>query len=251
MSWHGSSGGEAAAKAGHKVVMTPTSTMYFDFTQFADNDGYEYIGGFVPFRRVYQYDPCGGIEQKYWGNVLGVQGNLWSEFIWGEDDLQWKAFIRGLSLAETQWTELKNKDWTRFLTNVALVEYDRLKLQGFNAAPISLGPKVGWESGSIPTSWISMQWTVTGALKSTGDYEIAFLYSRGKNGLRVRNVKLFIGGSESGSDSHEGLAFDPSVENIWKVHSKIDAGDKSVTIQAQVMGAGGVDSSGRVIIYHA
>jgi hexosaminidase len=252
MSWHGSSGGQAAAKAGHNVVMSPNSVLYFDRAQFPIGDGNEYISNDIcGLHHVYLYDPCAGIEEKYWKNVLGVQANLWSEYIWGEEDLQWKAFIRGLSLAEIQWTELKNKDWSRFLSDVALVEYDRLLLQQFNAAPVALGMKAEWESGAIPTRWVSMQWEVTGSLKDAGNYEIAFIYCSGKNGLKVKNVHLTCSGFEAGSDEHEGLAFDPPKDNIWKIHSKVPGVIGPVIIEAEVCGDGGVDTTGRIYIYKA
>jgi hexosaminidase len=250
MSWHGSSGGQAAAKAGHNVVMTPGDAMYLDHGQVAINDTYEYISGLLPVHVVHEYNPTAGIDEKYWKYVLGVQGNLWAEYIWGRDDLEWKAFSRGAALAEVQWTDLDKKDWTRFASGLARVEYERLKLSGINAAPLALGPSVGWESGKIPSTWQTTQWTVTGSLNSAGSYEVMFVYTSGQHGLKVKNVKLFIGGYEIGSDDHEGLAFEPSEANIWSIHTTGIAGSQEVVIAADIQGDGSTDSNGRVLIYH-
>ena len=56
MSWRGVDGGIAAAKAGHDVIMTPTSHCYFDFYQAASGEP-KAIGGLLPLKTVYAFEP--------------------------------------------------------------------------------------------------------------------------------------------------------------------------------------------------
>ncbi|NGM63624.1 family 20 glycosylhydrolase, partial [Sphingobacterium sp. SGG-5] len=115
MSWRGTKGGIAAAKMGHPAVMTPTSHMYFDYFQGEPYIEPYAIWGHTPLRKVYGYDPMSeeltAEEQKY---ILGVQGNLWSEYIHSPDHNEYMTYPRGAALAEIAWSDPKNKDWEDF-----------------------------------------------------------------------------------------------------------------------------------------
>ena len=68
MSWRGEKGGIEAARQKHKVIMTPTTYVYFDYAQ-KKNDDSLVIGGFLPLEKVYNYNPLPAEltteEQKY------------------------------------------------------------------------------------------------------------------------------------------------------------------------------------------
>jgi hexosaminidase len=104
MSWRGIQGGIAAAKAGHDVVMSPTSHCYFDYS-------YET----TPLAKVYGYEPVPaelvGAERR---RVLGGQANLWTEWISSPEEAESMAYPRVAALAETLWTAPEHKDWTDF-----------------------------------------------------------------------------------------------------------------------------------------
>ena len=80
MSWRGIDGGIAAAKAGHDVVMTPTSHCYFDYYQAKSGEP-KAIGGFLPLKHglFLRADSRGACRRKA-KHVLGAGGNLWTEF---------------------------------------------------------------------------------------------------------------------------------------------------------------------------
>ena len=82
MSWRGSAGGIEAAKKGNHVIMAPNSHCYLDYYQTDKTETEpKSIGGHLPIEKVYSLDPYEGLnadEQQY---ILGVQGNLWTEFI--------------------------------------------------------------------------------------------------------------------------------------------------------------------------
>lgn len=121
MSWRGTEGGLIAAQQGHDAIMTPTSFMYFDYYQSANlNDEYFGIGGFVPVEKVYSYEPVAEElpldKQKH---ILGVQANLWSEYIKSFKQAQHMVLPRMAALCEVQWTMPDKKDYADFLPRLA------------------------------------------------------------------------------------------------------------------------------------
>jgi hexosaminidase len=122
MSWHGESGGIAAAKAGHDVVMTPTSYAYFDYYQSRDTAKEpEAIGGYLPLERVYSYNPIpAALTEAERGHVLGFQANVWTEHIAGRDKLDYMTYPRAAALSEVAWSAPDQKDYAGFLTRLAV-----------------------------------------------------------------------------------------------------------------------------------
>jgi hexosaminidase len=249
MSWRGTAGGVKAAQGGHDVVMSPDLYLYLDHYQFPGDDGYEYISSLCSIHNLYSYNPAAGIDERYHKYIIGVQGNLWSEYVWNRTDFEWKLFPRIAATAEVGWTDLANKNWNRFLTGLSTVELERLKLMKVNTAGLASGLKAGWEPGEISTSWQIKEWLVTGALGAGMKYEVAFVFRAGKNPLRINGVKVYVADSIVGSDTHEGVAFDPPEKNIWTFTSRVEAGTKKTIVRANVSCSGGSDSSGSIFVY--
>ncbi|QKJ29832.1 family 20 glycosylhydrolase [Mucilaginibacter mali] len=116
MSWRGEAGGIAAAKQNHNVIMTPGSGgLYFDHLQGPASREPISIGGFAPYSKVYSYNPVPAVlsadQQKY---ILGVQANLWTEYIATEDKVEYMLLPRLFALSEVAWTPLANKDLNNF-----------------------------------------------------------------------------------------------------------------------------------------
>lgn len=105
MSWRGSDGGIKAAKSGNMAIMTPNGHCYFDYYQTTDRkDEHEGIGGYVPLRKVYElnpYDKLNHSEQRY---IMGVQCNMWTEYIPTRLQLQYQLLPRLSAVAEIGWT---------------------------------------------------------------------------------------------------------------------------------------------------
>jgi len=115
MSWQGEEGGIKAANSGHDVIMTPGSPMYFDSYQDNPMNEPEAIGGFNSLSKVYAYNPVAkGIEEKNEKHVLGVQANVWVEYMPTTEHVEYMVFPRALALAEVAWTSEKEKDWLDF-----------------------------------------------------------------------------------------------------------------------------------------
>lgn len=134
MSWRGMSGGIEAANQQHNVVMTPNSHLYFDYYQATDTENEPFgIGGYIPLEKVYSLEPTEGIEEANKKYVIGVQANLWTEYIPTFSHVEYMVLPRMAALCETQWTEPSKKDYQSFLPRLARMTmlYDRL---GYNYA---------------------------------------------------------------------------------------------------------------------
>lgn len=137
MSWRGVEGGLKAIKAGHDVVMTPGEYYYLDYTQDAPFKEPISIGGYTPLSRAYAYDPADpSISPEQMKHLLGVQGNLWSEYIPTDAHAEYMYYPRAFAVAETGWSRADLKDFTRFRTNaVALCSF--LRDKGYNTFDIA------------------------------------------------------------------------------------------------------------------
>jgi len=119
MSWRGEAGGIASANAGHDVVMAPTSHTYFDYYQGPADEEPLAIGGYLPLERVYQYDPVpNAIDADKVSHVLGVQAQLWGEYISTPQHLEYMAYPRAAALAEVGWSPKSSKDYDDFLNRL-------------------------------------------------------------------------------------------------------------------------------------
>ncbi len=132
MSWRGTTGGLAAAQAGHDVVMSPTSHCYFDYAQARGPAEPECIGGFIPLPVVYEFEPVpAGLHHTKHHHILGAQGNLWTEFMWTPQDVEYFAFPRAVALAEVVWSPATNRRFDEFLDRLK-VHLKRLDMRNVN-----------------------------------------------------------------------------------------------------------------------
>jgi hexosaminidase len=136
MSWRGVNGAIAAAQAGHDVVMTPNNAMYFDHYQSRDTAREPLaIGGFLPLETVYAFDPIPPVlTADQARHVLGVQANIWTEYIPTPQQFEYMAFPRTLALAEVAWSPAAARNLADFSARVD-VDLERLKRLGVNYRP--------------------------------------------------------------------------------------------------------------------
>ena len=119
MSWRGVEGGIKGASRGFDVVMTPTQFMYFDYYQSQERDKEPFaIGGYVPLEKVYSYEPFDGMAPGVEDHILGVQANLWTEYIATPEHLEYMLLPRMCALSEVQWCDRGKKDYARFDTSL-------------------------------------------------------------------------------------------------------------------------------------
>ncbi len=141
MSWRGEEGGIAAAKAGHNVVMSPHGYCYIDAPQDDPTQQPESIGGYLPLERVYSYNPISenitADDARY---ILGVQANLWAEFIVTDEHYEHMLWPRAMAIAEVGWTDVAVKDYAQFRERAVKI-VERMQREGYN--PFDLKNEVG------------------------------------------------------------------------------------------------------------
>lgn len=119
MGWQNVNGGTEAAAAGHQVVMSPHQYMYFDYYQGDPANEPHSIGGHIPLSKAYHYEPVSPeLPEEFHDRVIGVQGNLWCEYIHSATHLEYMAFPRLLALSEIGWSQ-PQKDYEGFLARMA------------------------------------------------------------------------------------------------------------------------------------
>ncbi len=164
--WGDEDVGYKLANAGYKVVLANATNLYFDLAYEKDPEepGYYWASitetrkpfEFVPenlFESAYQDQMGNPIDQvatyanrvhldaKGLGNILGLQGELWSENIRSPETLEYLAFPRVLALAERAWSpapdwasqpdqaarvKLIDVAWNQFANSLGQVQLPRL-----------------------------------------------------------------------------------------------------------------------------
>lgn len=141
MSWRGEEGGIAAVRSGHQAIMTPGAYCYLDSYQDAPYSQPEAIGGYLPLKKVYSYNPVpAALSAKESKLVLGAQANLFAEYIPTPEHMEYMIYPRVLALAEVVWSAPERKSWTDFHTR-ALKAVADLQAKGYH--PFDLTKEIG------------------------------------------------------------------------------------------------------------
>ncbi|MBE7177552.1 MAG: family 20 glycosylhydrolase [Mucilaginibacter polytrichastri] len=117
MSWRGEAGGIAAARQNHDVIMAPNTYHYLDYAQSGDKDAEPLaIGGNLPLEKVYSYKPLtpDSLTAEQQKHIIGVQANIWTEYIATPAKLEYMLFPRILAVAESAWTPYVDKNYQDF-----------------------------------------------------------------------------------------------------------------------------------------
>ena len=138
MSWRGTQGAIDAARQGHDVILTPTSHTYFDYYQATYEQEPTAIGGYLPLKKVFGFNPIPQVLQNTdaASHVLGAQGNVWTEYMATKEQVEYMVFPRIVAMSEVVWSgAAKNieEDYTNFLSR--LEQYlERLDVKNINYA---------------------------------------------------------------------------------------------------------------------
>lgn len=136
MSWQGTEGGIAAAKAQHFAVMSPGSPCYFDHYQTKDIASEpRAICCYNPLEAVYAYEPVpAGLSEAESQYILGAQGNVWTEYMPNFNQVTYMALPRMAALAEVLWSPAASRNLPDFQRRLRLhlPELDKL---GYKYAP--------------------------------------------------------------------------------------------------------------------
>lgn len=248
MSWRGEKGGIEAANSGHDVVMASNGALYLDYYQADPKTEPHAIGGFLPLRKVYDYDivpaSLSADKQKH---ILGGQFQIWTEYIRTPDYVEYMAFPRGFAVSELLWSPKNKKNFRDFIERLRV----DLAREDVKARPLDANvgiPTAEWKAGQVSNDYQVKKWDITSAVVGNGTYSVKFQYTSGAFRLDIDGIEILANGEVIGSDSHYGRTGNEDVDNVWKVKlANIPAGAK-IEIRAKVRADGGSDSNGDIVV---
>jgi hexosaminidase len=133
MSWRGTDGGIKASAMGFDVIMTPNNYCYLDYYQSQDMDKEPLgIGGDLPLEKVYSYEPLDGLDADQQKHILGVQANLWTEFIATPEHLEYMLLPRMTAISEVQWCKPEDKNFDRYKASLQAESFRIFDILGYN-----------------------------------------------------------------------------------------------------------------------
>lgn len=118
MSWRGIKGGIAAARQGHRVIMSPNVFSYIDHPQLKDlgkqprtTDSY-----IVSCSKIYSFEPLipDSLTEEQQKLILGPQVNLWTEHVAYPNHAFYQLLPRLGASSEVQWCRPEQKDFNAF-----------------------------------------------------------------------------------------------------------------------------------------
>lgn len=140
MNWRSTSLAREAVQRGLKVILTPSAYCYFDYYQDAPPFQPEAIGGYLPLEQVYKNVSMDELNAEERKSVIGIQGNLWAEYIPTPEHAEYMLYPRALAIAEIGWNGEERPAYKDF-HKTALAAVASLRQQGVNS--FNLAEEIG------------------------------------------------------------------------------------------------------------
>ncbi|MEN7550447.1 family 20 glycosylhydrolase [Rapidithrix thailandica] len=142
MYWGGEKGVADNLSMGHPTVLTTGSHFYFDHYQSLSKEEPKAFGGYAPLKKVYEYEPVpDGLDKSLKNNLLGVQANIWTEYVPNPQHAEYMVFPRMAALAEVAWQAEGTKNWERFQNKMEAL-LNHYQALGINYAPSAFRPDI-------------------------------------------------------------------------------------------------------------
>ncbi len=212
--WGNEDLGYKLANAGYPIVMSNVTNLYFDLAYSKDSkeDGY-YWGGLVDTKKAYEFAPFDLYKVARfdrWGNpiadtafakkqvltpkgkknILGIQGQLWSETVKGSEMMESYIMPRLLGLAERAWAPQPNwvndanketreaalnKEWNIFANQLGQNELPRLDYQfdgvGYHIPLVGVKVMNGKVHANVVFEGLTIRYTTDGS-EPTADSKV-------------------------------------------------------------------------------
>lgn len=105
---------KVGAERGNDIVSCLNNRMYFDHYVSLDKDKFEPLAfpSPTPLHKIYNQNPIPeDLDPKYHHKVIGIQGNLWTEYVPSNDIAEIRTYPRMALLSEVAWTDQDKRDW--------------------------------------------------------------------------------------------------------------------------------------------
>ena len=145
MSWHGTDGAIAAAKAGHDAILAASPILYLDHIQSDSGDEPPGRGEVIDWRQLYDFQPVpatlAAAERRH---ILGLQANLWTEHVRTTAYADRMIWPRAAIVAEIGWSNAR-KDWPEFSKRLVGATA-RWRRMGLNYDRVPLEPEASFSA---------------------------------------------------------------------------------------------------------
>ena len=155
MSWRGTEGGIKAAQSGRNAIMTPGGYCYFDYFQAKERTKEPLaIGSHLPVSQVYSYEPFDPVmTPEQCKHILGVQANMWTEYITSDAHLEYMLLPRMSALSEVQWCQPERKDFGRFRNSLQNNMLPIYQAMGLNYGTHAFDGRMDADEKTPPVGW--------------------------------------------------------------------------------------------------
>lgn len=132
MNWGAEAAAVGALKKGHQVIATPGKPLYFDHYQKEEKNEPLAIHGYNKLQAVYDFEPVPAeikgshLQQQ----ILGAQGNVWTEYMGTFSKVEYMIFPRMTALSEVLWSAPENRNFKKFKERLIKNMLSRYKLWG-------------------------------------------------------------------------------------------------------------------------
>ncbi|MGI8907718.1 MAG: beta-N-acetylhexosaminidase [Candidatus Sumerlaeaceae bacterium] len=240
-SWRGIKGGIAAANAGHDVIMSPTSHCYLDYSYATTS-----------LEKSYSFEPIPTeLAPDKAKHVLGLEGNMWTEWVPNMERYDFQVYPRMAALAEVGWSQPQGRSWEEF--SARMDEHSKRFLAlGMKAGPademttanaVVIGK---WSADQMKEAGTELEWDVTEQIKSAGKYEAIPWYSKGHAALEFEWMALLQNGTEVGRDTHVGWSGADKRDLVYRFEVKKAAPGTRFTLKGFAKPMGSTESFGDV-----
>jgi hexosaminidase len=237
-SWRGLDGAIAAARAGHDVIVSPTSHCYLDYPH-----------NVTSLEKIYSFEPIPKqLTAQQAKHILGGEGNMWTDRT-GQELVDSWVFPRLTALAEVLWSQKSSRDWKDFSGRMQ-EHYKRLNVMGVRFfTPIPTKRLARWQPKNIPATSKTFGWDITSHLDGLGsgrELFVIMVYDQGRNGVVIEGVKLIEDGKEIARDEREAFNGWPNVYTAYRLSSGYRRPEASYKMKIKLRGEGGTNSWGSV-----
>ncbi len=172
MSWRGTEGGIRATGLGHDAIMTPQKFCYIDAAQDKPDKEPAAYGVYLPLWKMYEYNPTDEMPDP--SHIIGVQANLWSEYVVSDEYAEYMYWPRGLAVSEVGWTRPENKDGYARFHERALDINGQMETAGYHVFDLKS------EAGNRPEYYVPVDHLAKGCKVTYNDCQWSGSYPAGK-----------------------------------------------------------------------
>ena len=252
MPWLSAANGAKAANAGFGVVHTAVGPFYLDSYQVSDpGEPSTLYKGPMTAENIHRFNlfPAGLTEDGR-KNILGAQGQLWSELMPRTDDVEYQAYPRACAIAELTWTNPDRRaDTAGFMLRLAS-HGARLSALGLNHRRVAPPATLAWSPQFLAAGkdWIvNLPAGATASLTAGKPLKVEFKYRSGTHGLDISGVELLADGKSVASDTHDGFAGGQPRDAAYTVTLPQGTSATKLSLKISAKGRDGSDSTGEIL----